>query len=61
MLNLNDLRWKSVKKSIPEPTFQDEEMEPLVIGDPPGIWKVQSWVEAGGGVKGTLDSKNTGQ
>ena len=58
MLNLDDLRWKSMKKSIPEPTFQlglwlDEETEPLVIGDSPGIWKVQGWVEARGRVKGT--------
>ena len=58
MLNLDDLRWKSLKKSIPELTFQlglwlDEETEPLVIGDSPGIWKVQSWVEARGREKGT--------
>lgn len=58
MLNLDNLRWKSMKKSIPKPPFQlglwvDEETEPLVIGDSPGIWKVQSWVEARGGVKGT--------
>lgn len=58
MLNLDDLRWKSMKKSIPNPPFQlglwvDEETELLVIGDSPGIWKVQSWVEARGRVKGT--------